>query len=769
MVYSCSLCTFQHSEELQLHHHLTVHHTEQYKQLYEAEEEKAVHVNTLHNSESQNELPLKVRLYRGVPVCKTCPICRKSFTRSTDMRRHQKSHTVTYPFTCLNCGKAFRYSFDVRRHQRHACGRQGYVVLEQNKMDDVKDDCNEGSSISSNDNMLPSSPVKQQSTGKQDTVFCLESHMETQSKGILQTCPCGKTYKYLESMRKHQHVCSEFNLHKHGHNTGEVVFPDDHPQDLLNPITSAEEPVLKNSQATRNTTPATGAVTDSGDQTPQGCPSIVESLQKAGAGTPGPTHRSSSVSVGSVARMIWPSGSHPHKCSQCGDRFKFSYSLKKHEDTCEGKRQPKGAGQLQHSGSSTKGSESKTSVVATSINQDPLLKEAQFSGDLEGQVDKEWQEKETLSVASESVLVGDEFEKKSEDPDSLKWHRKTFDQKEQCYKCLKCASMFSTLLEVRQHMRTHWGEDPLQCCHCGKYFQNSNDLSKHKVYHERERNYHCTLCPDIFERTDFLRQHYLEVHKVKGPYQCPHCDETHTDLGSMVLHIRTHNDEWPYQCPHCSKRFKHRSGLNIHERLHSGDRPFLCEECGKCFSSNVQLQRHSVSHCSERPYTCSECKKCFKSQHGLRGHLLKHSKPAKIPCEFCGKVFSLLSTLDRHHRTHTGERPYNCPKCDKTFLTSGEVGKHLRYHTGERPFQCTLCSKSFTQTCYLTTHMRSHTGERPYVCSVCEKAFVSNTHLKRHMFVHTKEKPFKCDCGEAFNRANLLRVHQKTHCSLLKT
>ncbi|XP_036433316.1 zinc finger protein 845-like isoform X2 [Colossoma macropomum] len=793
VVYACSLCNFQDSEDKQLHHHLIVHHPEEYKQLCEAEEEKTVHTSASHHSESQNKPLTKIRLYRGIPVCKTCPICGKTFTRSSDMRRHQTSHTVARPFTCLYCEKTFRYSFDLRRHQQHACTNQGYVVLDQSNANEVIENSSEISPISSNENKLPSSPVKQQSTRKQDTIFCrvcritlpnsssLKSHVETHSKGILHTCPCGKTYKYLENMRTHQLVCPEADLHKHEQNQcdedntfkdNEVVITDsgeNYPQDLPNFVKSSEEPDTEDPEAARNPSPGQGAVSDSGNQILH----VVE--EKPNTDAPEPSFSSSSSLVGSDMRrhLRSPSGAYPHKCLQCGDSFKYSYNLKKHEDVCEGKKQPKGAGLLyskEHSGSSNLESSCKT-IEATSSPLDPLLSKTPSSENTEEEDDQEWQENEassTKAIPCGSVFTREKCDKKCKDLPSLKKHKKTCDSKEQRYKCVKCGSLFRTLLEVRKHVHAHWGEDPLQCSQCGKYFQNPSELSKHKVVHERERSYPCTLCLDTFGRLDYLRQHYHEVHELKGPYQCPHCDKTHADLGSMVVHIRTHNDERPYHCPHCSKRFKHRSGLNVHEKLHSGDRPFLCEECGKCFSSNIQLQRHSVSHRNERPYTCSECKKCFKSQHALRGHFLKHSKPANIPCKLCGKVFSQASALDRHHRTHTGERPYSCPKCDKTFLTSGEVGKHLRYHTGERPFQCTLCSKSFTQTCYLTAHMRIHTGERPYVCGVCDKGFVCNTHLKRHMFVHTKEKPFKCDCGKAFNRTNLLRIHKKTQCFLEK-
>lgn len=36
-----------------------------------------------------------------------CSICQKHFNKSSDMKRHKKSHTGERPFNCLTCQKAF--------------------------------------------------------------------------------------------------------------------------------------------------------------------------------------------------------------------------------------------------------------------------------------------------------------------------------------------------------------------------------------------------------------------------------------------------------------------------------------------------------------------------------------------------------------------------------------------------------------------------------------------------------------------------------------
>ncbi|KAK3544840.1 hypothetical protein QTP86_027514 [Hemibagrus guttatus] len=654
--YACSLCSFQDGEEIQLHHHLIVHHPEEYKQLCVAKEEK-------EPQDVVNSPVSKVRSYRGVPVCKTCPTCGKTFTRSSDMRRHQVSHTVDRPFLCRNCGKTFRYTFDLRRHQQRVCAHKDYVVVYQRKGEVTED-------------------------GSEDIKV----------------------------------------------NDSETTFQDLHNSDKSSEKAESSDPV---------TSPGSGIQPSSA--------MFMSDISE-------PTRGSSSIPVNwhSRCHLRSPSSIHPHKCFQCGKGFKYSYNLKKHEDVCQGKNQCTGSVQCL----STE-RDSDATKPGTGVSLDASLQESVC-------MDEQEQQGNAAQSMSNSFLTCSQCEKKCKDAYTLMKHKQTCGSSERRFKCVKCDALFNTVLEIQKHMHVHWGEDPLQCSQCGKYCLSQSELARHTLAHEKESKHPCTLCSETLERLESLREHYLNVHDIKGPYQCSKCDKTHTDLKALVKHMKTHSEERPYQCSYCSKSFKQRSALTVHAKIHTGDKPFLCEECGKRFSSNISLQRHSVSHKSERPYTCSQCKNHFKTRYALQSHLLKHTTGASIPCEFCGKMFFRASALHRHRRTHTGERPYSCPKCAKTFLTKGEVAKHMRYHTGERPFCCTLCSKTFTQTCYLSVHMRIHTGERPYNCSICKRAFVCNTHLKRHMLVHTQERPFKCDCGKAFNQAHPLKLHQKSQCLLQK-
>ena len=56
-------------------------------------------------------------IHRGKKLF-VCDICRKTFTRKSDMGRHMRLHTGETPFACLECGKKFRRSDSLRNHMR---------------------------------------------------------------------------------------------------------------------------------------------------------------------------------------------------------------------------------------------------------------------------------------------------------------------------------------------------------------------------------------------------------------------------------------------------------------------------------------------------------------------------------------------------------------------------------------------------------------------------------------------------------------------------
>lgn len=70
-----------------------------------------------------------------------------------------------------------------------------------------------------------------------------------------------------------------------------------------------------------------------------------------------------------------------------------------------------------------------------------------------------------------------------------------------------------------------------------------------------------------------------------------------------------------------------------------------------------------------------------------------------------------------------------------------------------KPFPCDHpgCNRSFEKATLLRRHQKLHSGNCKYVCDVCKKCFESQSKIDDHYRKHTGEKPFVCHvCGNAF-------------------
>ncbi|XP_065904126.1 zinc finger protein 431-like [Dysidea avara] len=392
----------------------------------------------------------------------------------------------------------------------------------------------------------------------------------------------------------------------------------------------------------------------------------------------------------------------------------------------------------------------------------------------------------------------------------LKYSQACCDANPQVFKCGKCGEVFTTLINLQQHIRRHeqnkrnhptstfsrshevtyslkseillpaGDSEHFQCEFCGECFIQNEDLQSHLEIHREGYTSEGKYCSKIIAEQDSLESNIEALTEEERPHQCQQCSKLFKDKYKLKRHLLIHTGKKPYQCQHCDKSFRDKPDLKRHLLTHSKVKAYQCTHCDKTFTRSDSFQRHLLIHSGkcETPhqcahcikafsYQCTHCDKTFTRSDSLQRHLLIHSGKRETPhqCAHCIKAFSTKSKLNAHLRTHSGERPYQCEYCSKAYFHPNNLRRHLNTHApGEKSHNCEHCSKTFNDLSHFQRHLRTHTGEKPYHCEHCDISFTVSDSLRRHLKTHKGEKPYQCQyCSKAFTRSNRLQRHLKSH------
>jgi KRAB domain-containing zinc finger protein len=167
-----------------------------------------------------------------------------------------------------------------------------------------------------------------------------------------------------------------------------------------------------------------------------------------------------------------------------------------------------------------------------------------------------------------------------------------------------------------------------KCSVCGLNFSSTKYLAAHfKQQHGdrdlNERPHKCSQCASAFTTLSNMRMHVRRVHDgYKGAHMCVTCRTAFVKPSELITHMRTHTGERPYKCTECDMDFAHIGTFRTHTRSqHTRERPYKCEHCTAVFIDALHLRRHTrTAHPTERTHACTVCNKRFSRSSNLRTH-----------------------------------------------------------------------------------------------------------------------------------------------------
>lgn len=193
------------------------------------------------------------------------------------------------------------------------------------------------------------------------------------------------------------------------------------------------------------------------------------------------------------------------------------------------------------------------------------------------------------------------------------------------------AGFIHTISSDEIHMHLHpgkRGEMPADLSHATLTIETTDpDTNQRDI-----KRFRCEYdsCSRSYSTVGNLRMH-MKTHKGEFRFKCsqPACGKAFLTSYSLKIHVRVHTKVKPFECAQegCFKAFNTLYRLRAHERLHNGN-TFKCDKpgCVKFFTTLSDLKKHIRTHTQERPYKCREegCGKAFTASHHLKTHHRTH-------------------------------------------------------------------------------------------------------------------------------------------------
>ncbi|MEQ2263065.1 hypothetical protein XENORESO_002635 [Xenotaenia resolanae] len=473
-VFACSECPFSHMQESYLLQHIEHSHPEEKNKLQVAAGTTPAPRKKPPRTSFPHPFPIHDR-----PDPHACPDCGKTFTRASDVTRHQRTHTDERTYPCGECRKAFKNSWDLTRHQRIHTGERSFLCSQCGKrftqMGLLKLHLERTVCSQNCDPPLDITTevvVADETTDKVGGVYkcqkCGESfgsilerlrHRQRHVVRRQYRCyQCEKIYSRASDLKRHQmkHTGVRPFACKCGKSFSHLRLLNKHRQ-----IHTRQRP-FPSSKTFTQLQILEGQLTHNVGQ-PFRCLACEKTFTQLASLT-----RHERVHT----------GERPFVCVMCEKRFLTKGELARHQRT--------------HS-----------ILRPFSCPQCPKSFKSNRS-----------QVEHLHSHTGECPFSCSHCGKRFSKSNSLLRHNLTHTE-ERPHQCLQCGKAFITSGELLLHKRIHTGERPYLCPDCNKRFRGSSDHNMHIRTHTMQKTHRCLLCKKSFSTSSKLKRH-LRTHVEKA-------------------------------------------------------------------------------------------------------------------------------------------------------------------------------------------------------------------------------------------------------------
>ncbi|XP_072529545.1 uncharacterized protein [Salminus brasiliensis] len=487
-----------------------------------------------------------------------CNTCGRKFTRTSDVRRHQLTHTGERPFHCTQCDKTFQHAWDLTKHCKKFHGEASFSCL-----------------------LCSSSFVNLRVL----TAHHKESHMEEVLP--LYCSICGEVSPSAGTLVEHRKTHSATHQYKceqcgKGFDTllERSVHRQNHRRHSKFKCPQCDKTYTRQADVKRHLLTHTG-------ERPHQC---------------GLCGKSFALRAGLQKHQLTHSGEKPYRCAYCPKAFSLMSILNRHERMHTGER-PFLCSQCGKSflslGELIKHDKSHTDERPHPCNQ--CKKSFKSKRGL-----REHMLRHSGIRPYACKYCGKKFTKSF----ALNRHH-LMHTGERPFGCTYCEKTFLTSTELALHERMHTGERPYSCSECPCKFRSSSEMARHKRTHSKlKRVYACSCCPRTFPNMARLTHHmriHTRVNQAKLPVTISHVVE----VQESVLAVGEVTEVRPFHCSVFSP------GIQSCGQLDAWRRCFFGQDCFEVDATAVTDETVVYKKCKD-PYKNVFCLLKLKAVFSLR-------------------------------------------------------------------------------------------------------------------------------------------------------